>query len=252
MKRLFAWAVAVVVFSATAAISSPSPAQSSVLDAVYGQGVHAYNSHQYDRAYELFSNAINSGYEDPRAYYFRGFAADAMGRSYEAEADWQTGAELEARGKVYGDIGRSLSRIQGHRRLELERIRQDAQIQMLMRRESQRQMNAKTPQPRAENPPTTMPRQPVPPAPTPPAIDENPFADDVVGDPTVESENVLEGTLDEDPFAPEPGLADAPAATPDAGDDGNVFGDAAGDDGGGIFGGGQDGGDDIFGGDSPF
>ncbi|QDV61619.1 tetratricopeptide repeat protein [Crateriforma conspicua] len=256
MTRHFQWFYAAAALLACCLTTAPAQGQLSVLNTIYGQGVHAYNSHQYDQAYQLFSQAITHGYQDPRAYYFRGFAADAMGRQYEAEADWQAGAELEARGKVNGDIGRSLSRIQGSARLKLEEIRREARVQQLMLGQARSNQRMNEIQAASPAPATPPPAPPVADAPaTPPSDQVDPFADDPVADATVESKDVLEGTLDEDPFKTDGNAAaaqpaDAPADDNPFGgsDDSNPFGDAGGDD--NPFG--DMGGDDNPFGDSPF
>ena len=75
----------------------PTFAQDSLLDGLYGRGVHAYFSGNYAKAQELFTKAIDGGIKDPRAYYFRGMSAHCSGRAYEAESDWQLGAETYVR-----------------------------------------------------------------------------------------------------------------------------------------------------------
>lgn len=202
-----------------------------VLSAVYGQGVHAFYSHRHDDAFRLLTDAINNGYQDPRAYYFRGLVADAQGRSYEAEADWQAGAELEASGRINGDVGRSLARIQGSCRARLEKIRREAKIQALMTKRSR--SNARTSELGSPMIPRAVTPRAVTPAPAPPATVEDPFADDMLGDAEVEKTDALEDAskVDVDPFGgDEPAEMDAPADTGvDAGDAGSPF-DAGADD----------------------
>ena len=61
-------------------------AQDNLLDDLYGRGVHAYFSHEYQDAYSLLSDAIKSGSRDPRAYYFRGLTFARLGRPEEVAA----------------------------------------------------------------------------------------------------------------------------------------------------------------------
>ncbi len=105
--------------------------QSEVLAEMYGRGVHAYYACDKLAATRYLSMAIDNGSEDPRAYYFRGMVAYTSGHVYEAEADWQRGAELEASGRANPTIGRSLARFQGSGRIKLEEIRQNARLQAL-------------------------------------------------------------------------------------------------------------------------
>lgn len=216
-------------------------AQSAVLTEIYGRGVHAYNSGKYAQAAEWLNMAINNGLKDPRAYYFRGLAAIASGRSYEAESDFQQGADLEARGGFGSSVGQSLSRVQGSTRLKLELIREKARLQFVASGQARSQarygelgvepagMSAAPGAGRAIAPS----RVAVPP-PAPAA--GNPFADDLDQDPMVESNDALE-----DAVANAKAETDASAAgsstQPDAG-------------GGDPFGGGSAPADDPFGGSS--
>ena len=104
-------------------------AQDSLLRELYGQGVHAYFSSDYQRAHELLTMAIDQGTTDPRCYYFRGLAYNKLGRPDEATADFEQGAKLEAAGAaIQVDVGRSLQRVQGETRLELEQTRYTAKL----------------------------------------------------------------------------------------------------------------------------
>ena len=76
---------------------STSRAQDSLLQELYGQGVHAYFAGKYDQAHELFTKAIEQGSQDPRCYYFRGFTYARLGRPDEAEADFKAGGDFESK-----------------------------------------------------------------------------------------------------------------------------------------------------------
>ena len=110
--------------------------------AVYGAGVHSFFAGQLGRSYDDLTNAIEAGSRDPRVYSFRGLAALRMGRTDEAEADFTKGAELEADPErlMAVDVARSLERVQGPDRLQLERHRTRARLvsQPQNRRASQR------------------------------------------------------------------------------------------------------------------
>ncbi|MFG0253529.1 MAG: hypothetical protein ACF787_00295 [Rhodopirellula sp. JB053] len=203
-----------------------SHAQSAVLSETYGRGVHAYHAGQYNKASEWLSMAINNGFQDPRAFYFRGLAAAASGRGYESKADFQQGAEIEARGAFGNSVGRSLARVQGSTRMELELIRETARLNALalgLARSQARYGELGVPADgAAPNPGATAPRRSVTPPATPPADD--PFADDMGQDPIVESSDVLEGAMDNSITGD-----DAGPATSEPADGGNPF-DAPADD----------------------
>ena len=103
-------------------------AQDNLLDDLYGRGVHAYFSHEYQDAHTLLSEAIKSGSRDPRAYYFRGLTFARLGRPEEAKADIKMGSELEASGDTPVKVGRALERVQGPERLMIESSRKSARL----------------------------------------------------------------------------------------------------------------------------
>lgn len=241
-----------VVMLATAA--STAGAQDAVLAEMYGRGVHRYFANEFDQAYEDLTLAIDNGLQDPRAYYFRGLAAAALGRQDEAEADWRTGATYEARGNYTGSIGRALARIQGTQRLQLEDIRQLVRLEERARSEARSRARYEAldeSEPRSLRSPGRAPAPPAAPAPAAPAdpapatptdpapavppapadASSNPFEDDgglFEGEATLEADDALG-----DPLAPPAPADDAPAdtvETPPA-DDGLFSGDepAAGD-----------------------
>jgi len=242
---LFALVCAVSFSFASGLIQPPRvAAQSVVLAEVYGRGVHAYHAGRIIQSYDLLSMAIDSGLEDPRAYYYRGLAAYASGRPEEAKDDWKAGAAVEAQGDFGGSIGRSLSRVQGTIRMELEMIREQARLAALteqMKRSKIRygEMGSQPApaRPAAAAPPAVNRRAaspPPPPADNPPA--DNPFADDEDAEPIVESKDALEEASknvaaakasaaqpakpapSNDPFASEPSAQNDPFSSP-AGDD---------------------------------
>ncbi|TWT99053.1 hypothetical protein [Neorhodopirellula pilleata] len=210
----------------TAMVPSRTQAQSAVLSEIYGRGVHAYHSGQYQQAGEWLSMAIDNGFRDPRAYYFRGLVAASGGNIYEAEADFQEGAKLEATG-TFGDlIGRSLARIQGSTRLKLEQIREKARLQALATGQARSNVRygelgvAPGPAPgaAAAKPAPASPRIAPPSAPSA----ENPFADDMDQDATVESPDAFKDAMEN---AAEPEMAGG--KEPVGGDASPFGGDAA-------------------------
>jgi hypothetical protein len=106
----------------------------------YGNGVHAYHEGDYQCSYDELTEVIEAGSNDPRAYFFRGLAALKLGRSDEAEADFQQGANLEADGTGGRIVSRALERVQGCDRLKLEHYRAQARVAAVQRdREAVRQ-----------------------------------------------------------------------------------------------------------------
>lgn len=229
--------VVVLALALVFAAGSSAHAQYSVLAEFYGRGVHAYNSGDYLTAYDYLSKAIDGGFQDPRAYYFRGLTSVASGREYEAEADYRAGADIEAKGGFGPSIGQALTRIQGSHRLQIESMRQQARLDFQStaaarsRARYQELMPADAGQARPAAPAVPRVTQPVAPPAAPP-VAENPFNDAPAGAPVVDAPDALEGT-EVDPFADDaapaaPGAATeapaddpfgAPSAAPAAGDD---------------------------------
>lgn len=121
--------VMILVIAGLVSSQSPSQAQSPVLAELYGRGVHAYYGGNLIEAHRYLSMAIDNGSRDPRAHYFRGVVNAVTGRQLEAEADWQTGAELEIQGEYGAGIGRALQRVQGTTRMDLENVRQMVRLE---------------------------------------------------------------------------------------------------------------------------
>ncbi|MDP6554517.1 MAG: hypothetical protein QGG71_07600 [Pirellulaceae bacterium] len=132
MARKIVMGLAIVLIAVST--TSQVRAQDSLLAEFYGQGVHAFFAGDYSLAHEMLTTAIDQGSTDPRAYYFRGLTYGRLGRPDEAVMDHKKGSELEAGGttRVY-PVGRSLQRVQGKERLELERYRQVARLTIRMR-----------------------------------------------------------------------------------------------------------------------
>ncbi|WP_146456153.1 hypothetical protein [Rubripirellula tenax] len=249
MKKLIMAVVTCALFSSTADVeNAQAQGQNAVLADYYGQGVHAYYAGRSSEAYELLSTAINNGIKDPRAYYFRGIVATQTGRGYEADSDWQQGAELEAAGKGSGSVGQALHRFQGPERLKLEDIRRKAKLDYLANAEAQSRqrygelgVQGSPSAPRVAPAPAPSAIQPPPPAPV--AAEQNPFGERNE-EPKVESDDALADAMN-DPFGgdaatpADAGAADAPA------DPFSTGGDAA-----DPFGGGGDAMADPFGTDA--
>ena len=130
------WTVALAL---TFAFTAPARAQTDVLNELYGSGVHAFNSGQYRDAYNDLTMAIRSGSRDPRVYYYRGLAYLRLGRPHEAQGDFRKGASLEmADTDRFYPVSKSLERIQGQARAQIERYRSSARLVAYQTRERQR------------------------------------------------------------------------------------------------------------------
>lgn len=120
-------ALAVATGFGSMAAAAPTGAVPS-LARVYGVGVHAYYSGDLQRSYDDLTQAIESGSNDPRVWYFRGLAARKLGRFDEAEADFSTAAARESEAVAEWDVARSLERVQGSDRMAIERHRMRAGV----------------------------------------------------------------------------------------------------------------------------
>jgi tetratricopeptide (TPR) repeat protein len=116
-------------------------AQEPILDEMYGSGVHAYFSQDYQQAYDHLTSAVDAGSRDPRCYYFRGLCFLALGREDEANMDFEQAAGLEAKDvSRFYNVGRALERVQGYTRLKVEKYRAEARLEAMKRaKEIQRQ-----------------------------------------------------------------------------------------------------------------
>jgi hypothetical protein len=166
---------------------------------------------------------IEAGSEDPRAHYFRGLAALRMGRLDEAEADFSSGANLEARAPGNWRISSSLERVQGAERLQLERHRVRARVALLQQdRAAARKRYSDI---EAAQPGVLRSRRP---AAERRGDAANPFAEDAAPPPPApEPEPIPEPAPPKPPgdaLEPEPETPAAPAAPAPGGED--PFGDA--------------------------
>lgn len=126
-------AAAVIPARAQVAVENPP------LSATYAAGVHAFFSGDLARSHETLTAVIEAGTRDPRAWYFRGLAALRMGRLDEAESDFTEGAARETAATGGWPVSRSLERVQGAERLQLERHRSRARVAALERDREARQ-----------------------------------------------------------------------------------------------------------------
>ncbi|MEX2121492.1 MAG: tetratricopeptide repeat protein, partial [Pirellulales bacterium] len=245
--RIAAWVVMLSASLIAYWSATPLKAQSGALNELYGEGVHAYFAGDYREAHALLSKAIDSGSQDPRAYYFRGLAHIRLGRDPEARDDFAEGARLEvADADRFYNVSKSLERVQGRNRLLLERYRSDARLlafQDLEQRRYERYERIRRAEPDVLLRPT--PSDSV--APTPADVDDVPVDepaeempdDDLPDEPAEEmpDENLPDEPADEeapeesadDPFGDEPATDDSEAETP-AADDPFGVGDAEAED----------------------
>ena len=210
--------------------------------AAFGSGVHAYYASDYARSYDDLTGAIEAGSLDPRTFYFRGLAALKLGRSDEAAADFEDGANREADGGGSVLISRTLERVQGNDRLQLERFRARARVATLSRnRESIRRRyseiyDAESDVLRQRRPESTpngaeplakpAPKSRVPSAPNAEKEPEEPEDTAVDAEATneaMEEENPAEEPLAEEAPAEDPVAAEAPESPASETDD--PFGD---------------------------
>lgn len=101
----------------------------------YGNGTHQYYDGKYADAIRSFSTAISVNPNDPRPYFFRGLSKLNCDGPLAAAADFQQGAFREAykSGRASSAVNRSLERIQGACRLEIEQHRREARLAYHMR-----------------------------------------------------------------------------------------------------------------------
>jgi hypothetical protein len=187
-------------------LASSAWAEDAAIEGFYGSGVEAYYRGDYVRAFELLNAAVQAGTRDPRIYYFRGLAQTFLGRSPDAEMDFQLGAQFESSETAsVVDVGRSLERVQGPTRLLLERYRAAARLAAVAERQRQRVLRYGQVRPApATTGPAAQPAAPMgavpaaeaPPAAAPPA--QKPAADDPFAAPPAKAPAA------EDPFAPPP------------------------------------------------
>ena len=98
-------------------------------ESYYGNGIHQFNRGQYFDSIQSMNEAIARASNDPRPYIFRGLAQMYTGNTTAAEADFFQGAMIEARTKRRSRaLNRSLERVQGGIRMQIEKARKDARF----------------------------------------------------------------------------------------------------------------------------
>ncbi|QGJ69868.1 Hypothetical protein PBC10988_15550 [Planctomycetales bacterium 10988] len=111
---------------------SPSDAQLLDPQTIYGKGIHAFHQNDLGEAISLIDEAIDMGTLDPRPFYYRGVIYWMQGDEDLARENFEEAAELEAAnaGIIYA-VDRSLERVQGMPRVELEKFRAEAKVRAI-------------------------------------------------------------------------------------------------------------------------
>lgn len=193
----------------------------SALTELYGEGIHRFYAGDLMTAEQYLTRVIDAGVEDPRAYYFRGLVREMQGGG--GEYDYETGARLEAEGARSFNIGLALSRIQGHTRAKIEKLRLDARVaaqqQALLMERARTEAGSSAPVP--------PPASPV----VPPVDTTDPFGG--AEEPTPPVVDPVQPDALTDPFADDPApAADAtePPTTTEPADEADPFGGTPADD----------------------
>ena len=219
-------------------------AEDYVLDELYGSGVHAFFSRDYQMAIDLLTSASTEGSTDPRVYYFRGLANLEMGLEHKGEEDFRTGARYEVSKSGAYRIGHSLERVQGYNRLKVEQFRREASIQARRQRILRDRLRYQSPEgagthiippdptktdksgDRATDPFTNEAAdRPVGTGPAEETTGREPVADEP---PAAEVDEAEDFGMEDEPFGDEPGF-DEPEDVEDEPADDDPFGDAEGD-----------------------
>ena len=109
-------------------------AQDAYLAELYGQGVHAFFAKDYPAALEFLDTAVEQGSKDPRVFYFRGLVHLSQEKADQAELNFEQGSALELSDlDRYYNVGRALQRVQGNKRLAIEKHRQKARLAVRMK-----------------------------------------------------------------------------------------------------------------------
>jgi hypothetical protein len=121
--------LAICMFALLIPCAVAQDAQHRVL---YGQGVHAYYNGDYESAVRYLTATISKDTDDPRSYYFRGLANAKLGNDEASLADLKKGAAIEALDdRGFYKISAALQRIQGQPRLQIEKLRKQARLELV-------------------------------------------------------------------------------------------------------------------------
>jgi len=121
-------------FALLSSAATIAPIRAQVSDAAgtfYADGVDSFFAGRTDEAAASLTRSIAANPNDPRAFYFRALARLRIGDSGGAQDDMKAGAQVEARVPNRYAIGKSLERVQGYDRLELEKYRRTARMNVV-------------------------------------------------------------------------------------------------------------------------
>jgi hypothetical protein len=164
MLKNFVCTVTLSLLAASGLVSMTA-AQEAVMDEFYGDGVHNFYDRDFFQAMQNLSIAIDGGSKDPRTYYYRGLARLRTGDHYGAHDDMQMGAQLEADDvDQFYPVAKSLERVQGPDRKQLEKYRSIARAHA---RQRQRTRDAVRYEQRRRNETQVLRAVPTGPAPAP-------------------------------------------------------------------------------------
>ncbi len=137
--------VAVVGFLVSLVALQAQAQDAAILSRLYGTGVHSYFAGEYSKAYDDLNKSIETGSQDPRAFYFRGLSLLKLGRTDEAVVDFKKGAELECAdvNKTF-NVPKSLERVQGEGRRQIEIYRAESRKIAFAREEKLRKARYET------------------------------------------------------------------------------------------------------------
>lgn len=108
-----------------ASLNANSARRAKTLYAMYTQARTAYFRGDLARSQTLLDEVVKQDSKDPRVYYFRGLTLQGLGRTDEAEADFDKAVALEVMPDSRIDVDRALERVQGTARRTLETRREE-------------------------------------------------------------------------------------------------------------------------------
>lgn len=103
-----------------ASLNANSSRRAKTLYAMYSEARSAYFRGDLARSQRILDEVVKQGSQDPRVYYFRGLTLQGLGRTDEAETDFDRAVDLEVAPGSRIDVDRALERVQGQARQTLE------------------------------------------------------------------------------------------------------------------------------------
>ena len=108
-----------------ASLNANSDRRTKTLYAMYTQARTAYFRGDLAKSQTLLDEVVKQDSKDPRVYYFRGLTLQGLGRTDEAEADFDKAVALEVTPDSRIDVDHALERVQGAARRTLESRREE-------------------------------------------------------------------------------------------------------------------------------